>query len=82
MKKLNFFLAIPIIASVTLFTSCETDKTELVDTPETEEFNEVSQEILDKLTDLAFNPEGAEYIDFVLPDGSTCLLYTSDAADD
>ena len=31
----------------------------------------VSQELLDKIEALAFNPEGATYIDFLLPDGTT-----------
>ncbi len=67
MKKVRNLVVLSLLSIGLLTTSCEKENSDLI---EDEANAEVSEEVIAKLTSLAFNPSDVEITDFVLPDGS------------
>lgn len=83
MKNYRTIFALSLLGIATLLTSCEKQDTNETNTSLLEgESKIVSQEMLDKIEGLAFNPAGAYYEDFMLPDGSfeTRIIVEDDIA--
>ncbi|MFP2995251.1 M57 family metalloprotease [Spongiivirga sp. MCCC 1A20706] len=72
MKKVKNYVVLSILSIGLLTTSCEKENSDLI---EDEANAEISEDIIAKLTSLAFNPSDVALTDFVLPDGSTEKRY-------
>lgn len=72
MKRIKFLFAATAIAASVTFVSCEKDQT---DSPVQETSLEVEKDVLNKITSLHFNPNGAEKVMESDIDGSQKVMY-------
>jgi len=72
MKKVKNSVVLSLLSLGLLTTSCEKENADLI---EDQANVEVSEDVMAKLTSLAFNPSDVHITDFELPDGSTEKRY-------
>lgn len=72
MKRINFLTSIAVISMLLVFTSCEKESFENENVALSEE---VSKELLNKLIDLNFNPNGVEKMKITEEDGTSKIVY-------